>query len=297
MKQVTILLTYVDWITLRSSITTVSTHALLSSGPAHRHSILLAVSSLVLQTLHQESMTQKRSAVLLYTEGAIADTDTDAVTAAGNDRYENKDDDRDKVISNIDNVKSSLSCSSAVMRKVHARIGEYLPIIDVLVTCSGVENIPHVREEHYSRKSEGLNAEEKKLFDVEFHSNTKRILEMVLYQKKKSSASGVDSARSCQHQDQNSTSNPHSVNKDMDISTALDSGDDENDDVADADAALEIIPSILMAAENLLEAIAVFDLAECDSQPYLLNGAAIQKLLKNIPRGDAFSDVRMLRQN
>ena len=229
-------------------------------------------------------MTQKRSAVSLCTEGAIADTDTDAVTAAGNDRYGNKDDDEDKVISNIDNVKSSSSCSSAVMRKVHARIGEYLPIIDVLVTCSGVENIPHVREEHYSRKSEGLNAEEKKFFDAEFHSNTKRILEMLSFQKRKSSASGVDSARSCQ--DQDGTSNPHSLN--MDISTALDS----DDDVVDADAALEVIPSILMAAENLLEAIAVFDLAECDSQPYLLNGAAIQKLLKNIPRGDAFSDVR-----
>lgn len=272
-----------DWIALYYFITTILTNVFfLCSGPAHRHSILLAVSSLVLQTLHQESISQKRSAVSLCTEGAVADTDTDAVTGARGDRNE----DKDKAISNIDNVKSSSSYSSALIHKVHARIGEYLPIIDALVTCSGVENIPHVREEHYSRKSEGLNAKEKKIFDDVFDSNAKRVLEMLSFQRKKSSACGIDNAKSCQ--DQDGTGKPHSLNKD--ISTAHDSDNDE--DVVDADAALENIPRILMAAENLLEAIAVFDLAECDSQPYLLNGAAIQQLLKNIPWGDAFSDVR-----
>ena len=277
-----ILIRGLGWITPCYFIRTILTNVFfLSSGPAHRHYILLAVSSLVLQTLHQESMTQKRSGVSLCTEGAVADTD--AVTGARDDRYE------DVVISNINNVKSTSSHSSAVMHKVHARIGEYLPIIDALVTCSGVENIPHVREEHYSRISEGLNADEKKVFDDEFHSNTKRVLEMLLFQRKNSSASGIDNAESCQ--DQDGTGNPHSVNKD--IPTAHYSGNDGDDDVVDA--ALENIPSILMAAENLLEAIAVFDLAECDSEPYLLNGAAIQKLLKNIPWGDAFSDVRYVR--
>ena len=207
-------------------------------------------------------MRKKRSAVALCTARA----DAGAVTSAGGESH--------RETSNIDNIKSISSCDTAEMQKVHARMGEYLPILDALVTCSGVENIPHVREEYYSRKAKGLSVDERETFDTEFHSKTRRMLEM-LYHDKKSNASGDVDVFSCH------VSDPHVA--ETEICTAVEGVED---------AFLEIIPSILTAAEDLLEAIAVFNLAECDSQPYLLNGAAIQELFKNIPRGDAFGDVR-----
>ena len=243
---------------------------------SHRHAILLAVSSMVLQTLHQESIRNKRSAVAPCTIGG------DAGTGAGDSRGDDSDSH-----SNDSHAKASIADDTAVTHKVHARIDEYLPIIDALVTYSGVQNIPHVREEQYSRKSEGLNAEEKKIFDAEFNSRRKRIVHM-LHHSRESSGRGSSSSSEggsvgadvlgC-HDDSNNSSS----------SIAKSEGGAE---VEIEDASLETIPRILRATEDLLEAIAVFGLEQAAARPHLLNGAAVQELLKKIPRGDAFGDVR-----
>ena len=247
---------------------------------SHRHAILLAVSSMVLQTLHQESIRNKRSAVAPCTIGG------DAGTGAGDSRGDDSDSH-----SNDSHAKASIADDTAVTHKVHARIDEYLPIIDALVTYSGVQNIPHVREEQYSRKSEGLNAEEKKIFDAEFNSRRKRIVHMLHHSKESSiesrressdrgSGSGVADVLGCHDDCTNSSS----------TNTKSEGGTEVELEVEDA--SLETIPRILRATEDLLEAIAVFGLEQAAARPHLLNGAAVQELLRNIPRGDAFGDVR-----
>ena len=229
------------------------------------------MASLVLQTLHQESIRQKRSAVALFSEGAVSV----AVRGAGD--ASDSDSDSYRGDSNINDTKSSTSCAAAVLHEVHARIGEYLPIIDALVKCSGVEIMPHVREEYYLRKSGSLTLEEQKIFNAELQSKTKIVLDM-LYHEKIVTTSEDDFI----HHD--GSSSPSSVHEEIYSAGGGEGGVE--------DASVENIPSILTAAEDLLEAIEDFGLAGSDAQPYLLNGAAIQDLLRNIPRGDAFGDVR-----
>lgn len=50
-----------------------------------------------------------------------------------------------------------------------------------------------------------------------------------------------------------------------------------------------------MATEDLLEAIAAMKLTECYSDPPLINGVALKNtVLKNIPKGNVFGEVRTL---
>jgi hypothetical protein len=239
---------------------------------------------MVLQTLHQESIRNKRSVVVPRTGGVGAGTGD----RRGDDSVSHSN-------SNVGDAKASIADDTAVMHKVHARIDEYLPIIDALVTYSGVQNIPHVREEHYSRKSEGLNAEEKKVFDAEFNSRTKRIVHILHHSKVSSIESIIESS--------GSSSEGGGVGADVlgchddsinSFSSIAKSGGAELD-LEVEDASLETIPRILRATEDLLEAIAVFGLEQAAARPHLLNGAAVQELLRNIPRGDAFGDVRHTR--
>lgn len=242
----------------------------------HRHAILLAVSSMVLQTLHQESIRNKQSAVVPCSGGVGAGT------GAGDSRGDDSDSH-----SNVGDAKASVSDGMDMIQKVHARIDEYLPIIDALVTDSGVQNIPHVREEHYSRKSEGLNAEEKKIFDAEINSRTKRIAHMLHHSRESSGrgsiggSGGVGADVLGCHDDSNYS-----------FSSIAKSEGGAEVEIEVEDASLETIPRILRATEDLLEAIAVFGLEQAAARPHLLNGAAVQELLRNIPRGDAFGDVR-----
>lgn len=238
-------------------------------GPSHRQAILLAVCTLVLQTLHQESIRNKRSAVVPCTGGAGV--------GAGDSRGDDSD-------SNVRDGKASTSDETAMIRKVHARIDEYLPVIDALVSCSGVKSIPHVREEHYSRKSEGLSAEAKQIFDAEFNSRTRRIAHLLHHSRESSgrgsSGGGVGAdVLSCHDDNTNSTSSIAKSEGGAEVELEVE------------DASLETIPRILRATEDLLEAIAVFGLEQSAARPHLLNGAAVQELLRNIPRGDAFGDV------
>ena len=52
------------------------------------------------------------------------------------------------------------------------------------------------------------------------------------------------------------------------------------------------ISDIITATEDLLEAISVMHLTECYSDPPLINGAALRHVLKNIPKGNVFGEVR-----
>jgi hypothetical protein len=242
---------------------------------------------MVLQTLHQESVRNKRSAVVPRNSGVGAGTGD----SRGDDSYSNGND---------GDAKASISDDTAMIHKVHARIDDYLPIIDALVTYSGVQNIPHVREEHFSRKSEGLNAEEKKIFDSEFNSRTKRIAHILQHSRESSTESSIESNRESRGSDSGRGSSSEGGGGDV-----LGCDDDSNNsssivndsksggaELVVEDASLATIPRILRATEDLLEAIAVFGLEQSAARPHLLNGAAVQELLRNIPRGDAFGDVR-----
>ena len=228
-------------------------------GALYKYGLLIAVAHMVLAKLHVHENK--------YRQRVIAESTRTSLDTCDGTKMRNEIDEVELLVEE----KVNKTDKKEVLSRMWGARSEYTGILDLLIRNSGVDDCDNARVAFRNRKFEfhGFNEAERSMCE-----NDDSLLRQEL--------SLLFSKNSEIHNDIN--------NGNGEGGEICNIAESENTDFTDFS-----IPDILTATEDLLEAIAVMKLTECYSDPPLINGVALKNtVLKNIPRGNVFGEVRTL---
>ena len=227
-----------------------------SGGPLYTQALLLAVSQILLETLHTTSINYQENICKLQ----------------------------------VNNTENAENMENIRLKLADENLTNYSDIIEFLLLNYEISKVDNAREVRNNIKICGLDCDEKKVY-MKYKLNLFNNFNSLFNVQEDNDNNNSNNSNS-NNSDRNNDDNNKNNNENYTDSTYYQNNSTDISEYTDDGHQTLSIEEIFKASDNLIEAISFFNIQSIHDMQLYFNGEEIRKILNNIPKGIVFGEVQ-----